>query len=165
MRLHSRTRAGAAATYMFVDMRALQGCACAYVRAHVGHSLGAAGGRCLGTGAGGLAWCFVHPVLSPTPSFVAHIYTHLPDDGLEPSCPPPPPPPPPPRPVPPWPPLGSLSQLLTTLVPIFQRLGPLLNTVVNMLSELTAFALPFIVITFGFATSFSIVFDGWDLDG
>ncbi|PNW75519.1 hypothetical protein CHLRE_12g529850v5 [Chlamydomonas reinhardtii] len=48
-------------------------------------------------------------------------------------------------------------KFLYMLVPMFQRLGPLLNTVYNMMQELVAFALPFAVITTGFATSFYIV--------
>lgn len=37
-------------------------------------------------------------------------------------------------------------KFLYMLVPMFQRLGPLLNTVYNMMQELVAFALPFAVI-------------------
>ncbi|KAG2438699.1 hypothetical protein HXX76_005245 [Chlamydomonas incerta] len=48
-------------------------------------------------------------------------------------------------------------KFLYMLVPLFQRLGPLLNTVYNMMQELVAFALPFAVITTGFATSYYIV--------
>ncbi|KXZ53094.1 hypothetical protein GPECTOR_8g85 [Gonium pectorale] len=56
-------------------------------------------------------------------------------------------------------------KFLYTLVPLVQRLGPLLNTVLNMMSELSAFLLPFLVITAGFATSFYLVFNGAQLVG
>ncbi|KAG2453433.1 hypothetical protein HYH02_001656 [Chlamydomonas schloesseri] len=48
-------------------------------------------------------------------------------------------------------------KFLYMLVPLFQRLGPLLNTVYNMMQELVAFALPFAAITSGFATSYYTV--------
>ncbi|KAG2498817.1 hypothetical protein HYH03_003010 [Edaphochlamys debaryana] len=55
-------------------------------------------------------------------------------------------------------------KLLYTLIPLVQRLGPLLNTVTNMMSELFVFLLPFIVITCGFATALCVVFRGQAVD-
>ncbi|KAJ9530221.1 hypothetical protein QJQ45_023513 [Haematococcus lacustris] len=59
-----------------------------------------------------------------------------------------------------WAAMGPLvtGRLLLVMVPLLERLGPLLNTVQSMLLDLATFALPWLFLTAGFAVSLQVVF-------
>lgn len=57
------------------------------------------------------------------------------------------------------------AQVLQVMIPLYKRLGPLLNTMGNMLLEVLAFVLPFFMVTAAFATALNAVFGPFAASG